>query len=82
MTKRGRPPGRRIWRIVELLYALEESPGLTISELAERLGWNHSTTRWYLWHSQKDGDVRKEFTGRGENGRWRRYQFYLKPLEE
>ena len=82
MAKRGRPPGRRAWRIVELLYALDESPGLTISELARRLGWNLSTTRWYLWHSQKDGDVTKEFTGHGENGRYRRYQFYLKSLEE
>jgi len=80
--KRSRPPGRDVSKIVKLLDALNEFPGLTIVEMAKHLGWNRNTARYYLWHGQRDGDVRKELTARGKNGRYRRYRYYLRPLEE
>jgi len=66
-------------RFVELLYALDETPGLTTRELAELLGWKESTTRYYLWLSHKDGDVVKEFES--GNGRYRRYRWFLQQIE-
>lgn len=78
--KRKWPPGRTALRMTGVLDALDESPGLTIAEMAERLEWNHETTRFYLWHAQKDGDVYKRKTARGVYGENQRYRYYLIPL--
>lgn len=50
-------------RFTELLYALDEAPGLTTRELAECLKWKEGTTRYYLSLCRRTGEVVKESLG-------------------